>query len=478
MDELPELPFEKVLSYLNLEDRLRLSAVSRSCHEKIANSRVKTLCYSERPVGRIFRKSRWVNGAFAQNFISSTRFASFFDAYGHSILFTLKHLRLCDLNLRTSNETVLTRTLNSFNQLETLDMIRVQCRPQRKFKLTLPMLTSIHLEQLTADRRLTLDAPRLREVRAVDCSDLRLEIVHRESVERLLVGSWRYTEVENLTNLHYLYVAYLQWINLTFLSSLKQLKEFHTNDSEIVSELFKQKQRSGRADLKIYLYGLFLSGPDDPAINAGRLGREAFVCLAENASRLADEIPLCRSLYYSTIARVAPGLEASRDDVLKRCTQLYNIIVEFPVQSVQNFLDFLKNYKNVVELTFERDQPQDLFDRLPEHSDVQSLIFYRAPSDLAFLFRLKHLIHLDLYWTIDSETVRRAFEELPVLSSFRFSRTPDFWFRQVVKIEIDCAKQFIVSNRGKTKVVPDLNDAIEFAFGIKKPKKRKADVLE
>ena len=479
MDDLPELPFEQVLSYLNLEDRLRLSAVSRSCHQKIANSRVKSLCFSERPIGRILGKNRWISGAFAQNFISSTRFASFFDTFGQTILSSLKHLRLCDLNLRASNETALTRNLNSFSQLETLDMIRVQCCPQRKFELTLPMLTSIHLEELAADRRLTLDAPRLREVRAVraDFSDLRLEIVHGESVERLLADSLEYTEVKNLKNLQYLYVDYVPGADRTFLSSLQQLKEFHTNDSLNVSELFEQKQQLGRADLKVYLWGLLLNGPEDPAINALQnsfpddLTRESFVCLAENRSRLADQIPFYDFLRYSAIEGVPLGLEVN---VLKKFIDLKSVEVDHPVQNIQRFLDLLKNCARIVELTFNGDQPQDLFDRLPEHCAVQKLSIYRPPSDLAFLFRMKHLIDLDLNTTsIDSETVRRAFDELPVLSSFRF------WISELeITIQVDHPKQFRVLVDNKLKTVSDLNAAIEFIFGIKRSRKRTADELE
>ena len=465
MDELPELPFEQVISYLNLWDRLKARAVSRRWYHKINSFQVKRLYYSQYPIGRIKRNIRWVSEAFSENLISSTRFATFFDTFGHTILSSLKYLRLCDLDLCKGDSTVLARTLNSFGKLEQLDIISVKLDQQDVFNLDLPMLTSLQLKEMRGTEKLTLEAPRLREVKLLDCFYLRVEIVHGESVEKLLVDRWKYTEVNNLENLKYLYVKYHQDIDPTLLSSLQFLKEIHTNCSQDLPELFEQKQRSGRADLKIYFFGLLLNDPDDPARNALRLSagylvRESFACFAENRSRLADWIPFYSSLPYSAIEGVAPGLEV---DLLRRCTDLSQVSVNDPIQDIQNFFDLLENSKNIVELEFKfvGDQPQDLFDQLPEHCTVQRLSLCHRPSDLNFLFRLKRLIHLALRWPIDSQTVRKALEELPILSSF--------WFKYGQKdasIRISQSKQFQVWIADKQKTtVSDLNAAIEFITG-------------
>ena len=468
MDELPELPFEKVLSYLNLADRLKARTISRAWRNTFDRYPVNTLCYSSRPSDFIWGKSRWVSGVFAENFINSTRFASFFDTFGQTFLSNLKHLRLCELDLSEEDLTTFAGTLNSFSQLEQLDIIRAEFNLQ-VFKLNLPMLTSLQLEYVYGIKNLILYAPRLREVRHQNLyrKDFKVKIVHGKSVKKLLVNCWSCTKVKKLKNLQYLCIANLSHINPTFLPSLQHLKEIHTNDPELVSKLFEQKQRSGRADLKIYLCGLLLNGPDDPAINALRsalrrgsdpLSREWLVCLAENPTRRADVIP-SHHLRYRAIESVAPDVEV---DLLKRFTDLYQVIVESPIQNIQRFLDLLKNFKNIVWLTFWGcAQPQDLFDRMPEHCAVQTLILkYSEPSDLGFLFRLKHLIHLKIDWSIDSETVRRAFEELPALSSFKFE-----YDRKRVSIEIDQSKQFQVSfgDREK-KTIFDLNAAIEYIF--------------
>ena len=244
MDDLPELPFEKVLSYLSLEDRLKARGVSRRWYHKVNSFRLKCLCYSELPIDRILGKNRWASGVFAKNFISSTRFPSFFDTFGQTILSSLKHLRLCNLDLTEGDPAAFTRTLNSFVKLEELDIIgvdiiRVKLNQQDVFSLNLPMLISLQFERVSGIKKLTLETPSLRDVTILDCSYyLRVEIIHGESVESLLVEQLEYIKVKKLKNLQHLYVHYLSGIDLTFLSNLQQLKEIHTSEPRKVSELF------------------------------------------------------------------------------------------------------------------------------------------------------------------------------------------------------------------------------------------------
>ena len=474
LDDLPKLPFEQVLSYLNLHDRLMLSPISRSCHEKIANSRVKFLCYSERPSGCIRGKNRWVSGAFAEHFIRSSRFESFFGAYARTVLSELKHLRLCDLSLDLENRTAFTRTLKSFIQLEELDIIRARCSwDGRTFKLTVPMLTSIHLEELKEIQMLTLDAPRLRKVKLLDCYDLRLKFVHGKSIESFIsMSSVEKVTLEDLRNLKYLHKGGFSPVNETFLSSMKSLKEFHTDNRNYILNVIRQKKRYSRTDLKIYLGGLLLNGPDDLARNSeymnifkysrpSRLSRQAFGFLAEHPWCLADEIPFYRDLHYSAISRVAPGLEV---DVMRRFTELCEIKVTWlgiQGRNIQRFLDLLKNFENIVQLYFEGGQPQDLFNRLPEHCAVQNLFISRKPSDLRFLLRMKHLIHLVLCFRIGHEFVRKAFQKLHFLSSIKFKGPATNW----VTIEIVSSRQFRVSAKNEKTTFSNLNAAITSIFG-------------
>ena len=114
MDDLPELPFEKVLSYLSLEEVIKPRAVSRRWCKMTDSFRVGSLCYSRDQKGFIWGKRRLVSGAFAQNFISSTRFASFFSTFGPSILSNLKRLRLCFVRLNEEDTMAFPEFLNSF----------------------------------------------------------------------------------------------------------------------------------------------------------------------------------------------------------------------------------------------------------------------------------------------------------------------------------------------------------------------------
>ena len=99
LNDLPVLPFEKVLSYLSLEEKIKSMAVSRRWYNTVDRFRVKSLCYSHRPSGFIKGKNRLMSGAFAQNFIHSSRFESFFATFGQSNLASLEHLLLCDLTV-------------------------------------------------------------------------------------------------------------------------------------------------------------------------------------------------------------------------------------------------------------------------------------------------------------------------------------------------------------------------------------------
>ena len=380
MDDLPELPFEKVLSYLNLEDRLKARAVSRRWYHKINSFRVKSLCYAGYSIGNVMGKSRWVSGAFARNFISSIKFDSFFNTFGQSILSNLKHLRLHYLDLNEEDGTRFDKVLNSFNQLEELVIIAATYTGT-KLKLNLPMLKSIHLEGFFGFNRLTLDTPRLQQVTIFRSPTT--TPIHVESVERLIIDhldSWCY--VNSLMNLKQLYVmSDHPSIHPMLLSGLDQLNEIHLVDPKKVAILFDQKRRYGRADLKIYFYGLRLNGRDDPAIRSLSWSKpEYFVQLTENQSRLAHEFPFDGDLYYSAIERVAPQLAI---DVLKRFASLGTVIVDRPVQDIERFLGFLKSFNNIKKLEFLDHQPQDLFDRLPEHSAVQTLGICYLPPDFS-----------------------------------------------------------------------------------------------
>ena len=436
LHDLPELPFKKILSYLNLKDRIRSRAVSRRWYKTIDHFEVNSLCFSRYPVGFVYEKKRLVGtGAFAQNFISSTSICSFFQASTKSILFSLKHLRLCDLEIKKENRSTFASTLNSFDQLEELGFFRVDLR--RTFEnaaefngleLTLPMLKCLQLEKVNGIEKFRLDAPRLQKILLLRCFPLKLDLVHGESVTRVETSSLLYFKVKNTDNRH-------PENHSAFLSSLKGLKEIHLDNINSVLKLFELKRLNDRSDLRVYLYGYLLNGPDDPAIGSfSNFWDDALAYLVENSSRLADEIPLLESFRYSIAESVVPGSEIN---VLKRFTHLNQIVLNRPVQSVERFLQLLKSIDNIVELKFFDDQQQSLFNRLPEHcSALQKLYIIRNLSNLTFLFQFKHLISLYLYST-DLESIRKALEEFAFLSCFSF-----VYKSRHFEIEIMHPKQF------------------------------------
>ena len=94
------------------------------------------------------------------------------------------------------------------------------------------------------------------KVKLWKCDELRVKIVHDESVERLTIAELSHIEVKKLKNLKFLHFAYISFIDSTFLSSLKQPKEISIplNEKRFIKQLFEQKQR-GLADLELFFCG-------------------------------------------------------------------------------------------------------------------------------------------------------------------------------------------------------------------------------
>ena len=154
------------------------------------------------------------------------------------------------------------------------------------------------------------------------------------------------------------------------------------------------------------------------------------------------------------IERVAPELAIN---LVGRFTELYHIYLAEPVQDVQRFLNLLKSLQHVDVLSIECNQPQDLFDRLPDHCAIQMLTIDEMPSDHQFLFRLEHLLTLHLKFPMDLDSIRKVLE-LPYLSTFTFLHDNEKFL-----IQIDHLKRFKVSfAEERTKGNADLNTAIQF----------------
>lgn len=117
------------------------------------------------------------------------------------------------------------------------------------------MLDTIRFGRLFGISIVNLDAPRLQNIKLVKCRFLKLEIVHVESVERLLIEGNLISpiEVKKLKNLKYLYYGEYLRIDSNLLSSLNQLKEIHLASHFKETEFLKLRQQCNRADLDFYL---------------------------------------------------------------------------------------------------------------------------------------------------------------------------------------------------------------------------------
>ena len=413
LNDLPLLPFEKILSYLSLKDRISARAVSRSWRVKF-DSKLNTLCYSRTSTGYIYEKSRLVSGAFARNHIGTPYFGSFFRTFATTILSDIKHLRLCEACPPGAKMPEFVRILNLFDKLEEMDIIRLTVTVTYcpSMELNLPMLKRVQFEDVKNVQRLILNAPKLKK--AIIWSDsLNVHIVHCESVEWLHLFGTKYLEkLGDFKNLKYLYSRYSS-TDPNFLSKLRQLKkieEIHLWDPRDIEELFRLKLDEGRSNLKIFHLGRALDGPNDD--RSLYLSTESFVYLTENPSKLAERIPFYELVYYDSIESVAPE---SAFSVLNRFVDLKEIVINIEIPNTQRFLNVLKNFDRIVKLHFQTETPQEVYDRLPEHWAGQKLIIWEKPADFGFLFRLSHLLELILHCEIDAGLSQEIVEELEFL---------------------------------------------------------------
>lgn len=470
MNDLPELPFELILNaHLSLGDRIRSMAVSRRWYRTVNSFRPKSLCYSSDAFS-VEGKRRLISSEF----VSSPKFQLFVQTFTKSILSNLKHLSLYNFRLHRENVSAFERTLNSLDRLEELSFLGV-CAIKDiyrvNFGLNLPTLKSIQLIEVCNILKLTLNAPKLEQIKMLDCS-LMLDLIHDESVEKLYTNRDIGIKVWKLKNLKYFYCNGFQSFGST-LSSLQQLKEIHVDTKFTAEKSFKQKPRRDDDPVKIYFCGLPVKDLDDPAINSSfnsLVSKETLAYLADNHQRLAELIPFQTTLWYEAIQRVPPQLTI---DLLNRFIDLNELIVSSPVADVGRFLDLLKKFGNIRTLRFECEQPLDLFDRLSEHSAVRELEIRHRPAAFSFLHKLKSLTYLHLDWSIDLETVCKLCKSLKCLSDFNFK-----YINEEVSIQIDHRKRFQVGLRSETVQVADLNAAIRYISEIMKVKRQNVEELK
>ena len=169
MNTLPELAFEKVLSYLRLEDLIRSRAVSRHWRASIDHlCKATCLCYSEVKRDQIWEYRRIARKKFDRNLIFSSNFKSFFGCFAKTILSNLKHLRLHRVTLEWGP--MLFQAINSFARLEELAIIDVDIQVYldhtAHHRLNLPNLKRFEVDCLRGIKKLTiLNSLKLSEIR-------------------------------------------------------------------------------------------------------------------------------------------------------------------------------------------------------------------------------------------------------------------------------------------------------------------------
>ena len=223
--------------------------------------------------------------------------------------------------------------------------------------------------------------------------------------------------------------------------------------------------------------------------------RYTFCFMSENSLRLAKQIPFSYNLickdppYFSQ--ELIPSI--SETSILKRFIDLSSIIVfdlghpDYPGHLRQDIERFLKNLDNIRDLrvsyrrNYHKNQQQVLLDQLPDYCPLlQKLHIPRSPFNFRFLFRLKHLIQLNVEsYLYNINLLRTIYKELKFLQKFRFS----YSLLGVVSIEVEHhPKRFkvytwnsVFLTTGRTQV-SDIDSAIRFI--LEKAKKESPKVFD
>lgn len=304
-----------------------------------------------------------------------------------------------------------------------MDFVRVP-NLQGSFRLALPKLTRIRFQKSHNDGVITLDAPRLCEIEISDCYT-RLDILRAESVEAVSILDNRSLDLgspeklADFKSLKSLYCANFYQLSDSLLSYLNQLKEIHLNDRDAFERFHDQKRRYGRAELKIYLYGLCLADSSDypDFLHLNLSSNEALSFMVANYSRIADRMPHCKdTIVYSKIETVPIPT-----DFWGRLNNLQYVQISKRIENVTKFLDFLKNCSRVRNLLFQHaDQPANLFDQLPACCSPQMLILRNeSDQDLSFLLGFKDLMVIRLEHA-SLKLIQDVLKEMKFITCFTF----------------------------------------------------------
>ena len=417
MNDLPELPLKKVLSYLSLEDRNKMKVVSRWWYTMIKSFRTRDLCYSGRNREEIIKKSRLVTGTFAQNFIRSPVLDTFYELRSPPV--GVQHLRLT--NFQSLSGVLLINTLHRFECLQSLDLIRVGLAQPGDLNLNLPTVKSVHLETFGLIAELNLNAPNLKSIKVYECdANLRVTIACNLSVTTLIADDLNHIRAFNrLSNLERLFTRRCE-IRKHFLNDFPALTEIHLDDRESVLEILAQSSELKRLDLKVFRFGCPVKSQHDALVRHDGEWYTAFHLLVENHFRLADEIPLYNHLEFTKIIENMPA-GPDVDDLMSRLSDLSIVIVYRQIHDPQRLLDFL-GHSRVVELVFQPGptQPADLFLRLPNHCEVQVLELGCRVRSYNFVTGFQDLVWLNISQNLEAKEFGIIFRHLLTLESMIF----------------------------------------------------------
>lgn len=311
---------------------------------------------------------------------------------------------------------------------------------------------SISRRNMEGEDQLQIDAPKLRVLACQRLDKQLIQIVHPQSIEKLEINTftWNLSSFVNLKSFQHNFGTTIRAEHL--LSSLPEpLEELHiylqdplrylyglnmptitnvhfSTIRSIISDLLQIRARLKRR-MKIYLMGIEVIKSGRPEVNDfdeqfqsadSLFSVHKFLPPQQHYKQLADApLPFYETIDYGDLSRL--GYERIPDDFHRRFMNIQAIIVQHCVLNPADFVDFLRQTKNLTKLSISNSalKPQ-IFESLPSICPLLSELTLsdRMRRDVSFIFGFRMLIAFENQHPLSLLHAAEAFRSCKYLNHF------------------------------------------------------------
>ena len=451
MDDLPPEILVKIFKQLRIDQILKVRQVNKRFNAVInENVRLKSLVIA--PSGHFVLNRKWLDTKQLVSDISDQLIVPELDSIllfmdppllSQPMFTGIKQLYI--ISKVGISDSVDSSIISSIYQLEHLELINTSILGSEEdvdlsdddlddddldfwpSLLNSTSLKVLNLESPVSKLDITFNTPRLTRVRILSADDRGATFNHPESIKHFEILTYQ-DYIRTFSNLEYLYVREIEWLENDFLLKLPLLKEIHLSvGDQAFGQLLKQKQKLGRKQLKIYYLGSELTDlPDELDENHSVAINEYTIGFYEttNLEQFADVLPFIRKLNYSALEYANLNDGALRC-LVKKLVNLNNVVVNQKVKNANLFIDAFTGC-NAIEMLdigsfcFKQGFYDTMIYRL--FPTLSFFVIRNHPNlNYDFLLKFSNLEHVYISHESSDELIRKLFNRYSSLS-FHFTR--------------------------------------------------------